>query len=68
MISKFGQIEFKDGDPERGRTIFEGIVSNYPKRIDQWNVYIDMELRAGDLDIIRYKTRSVNLLTYQKFV
>lgn len=26
MISKFGQLEFKCGSVERGRTIFEGLV------------------------------------------
>ncbi|KAF2068284.1 hypothetical protein CYY_010390 [Polysphondylium violaceum] len=45
VISKFGQMEFKQGDIERGRTIFEGLVSNYPSRTDLWNVYLDMECR-----------------------
>ena len=54
MISKFGQIEFKYGNVERGRTIFEGIISNYPKKVDQWSVYLDMEIRNGDRDIIRF--------------
>jgi rRNA biogenesis protein RRP5 len=53
MISIFGQLEFKNGSPERGRTIFEGIVANYPKRVDQWSIYIDMELGVGNDDIIR---------------
>ncbi|TPX37287.1 hypothetical protein SeLEV6574_g07938, partial [Synchytrium endobioticum] len=52
-ISKFAQMEFRHGDAERGRTIFEGIVSNYPKRVDIWNVFIDMERLAGDVDAIR---------------
>ncbi|RKO88271.1 hypothetical protein BDK51DRAFT_24832, partial [Blyttiomyces helicus] len=33
-ICKFAQMEFKYGEAERGRTIFEGIMSNYPKRVD----------------------------------
>jgi len=45
VISKFAQIEFKHGSAERGRTIFEGIMANYPKRVDLWNVYLDMEIR-----------------------
>ena len=53
-ISKFAQLEFKYGDPERGRTIFEGIVSNYPKRVDLWNVFLDMEGSIGDVQMIRY--------------
>lgn len=34
-------MEFKHGSPERGRAIFEGIVRNYPKRLDLWSVYLD---------------------------
>ncbi|KAF9438080.1 rRNA biogenesis protein rrp5 [Entomortierella beljakovae] len=52
-ISKFAQLEFKYGEPERGRTIFEGVMSNYPKRIDLWSVYIDMEIRNGEQDAVR---------------
>ena len=52
-ISKFAQMEFKHGEPERGRTIFEGLLSSYPKRIDIWSVYVDMEIKAGDQEIIR---------------
>ncbi|TPX58764.1 hypothetical protein SpCBS45565_g07918 [Spizellomyces sp. 'palustris'] len=52
-ICKFAQMEFKYGEPERGRTIFEGIMSNYPKRIDLWSIYLDMEMRTGDTAIIR---------------
>ncbi|KAF9198450.1 rRNA biogenesis protein rrp5 [Haplosporangium sp. Z 27] len=52
-ISKFAQLEFKYGEPERGRTIFEGVMSNYPKRVDLWSVYIDMEIRNGEQDAVR---------------
>ena len=46
-------MEYKHGFPERGRTIFEGIVANYPKRLDIWSVYLDMELKTGDVAAIR---------------
>jgi len=52
-ISKFAQMEYKFGEVERGRTIFEGIMSNYPKRADLWNIYCDMEERVGDVPVIR---------------
>ncbi|KAJ3219811.1 rRNA biogenesis protein rrp5 [Clydaea vesicula] len=52
-ITKFGQFEYKFGEPERGRTIFEGILSNYPKRIDLWNVYLDQEIKTEDVQNIR---------------
>ena len=52
-ISKFAQMEYKLGDPERGRTIFEGIVDSYPKRWDLWSVYMDMESSQGDIQNLR---------------
>eukprot|EP00912_Choanoflagellata_sp_UC4_P002494 UC4_evm1s1580 len=53
MIMKFGLLEFRIGDRERARTIFESILSSFPKRVDIWNVFIDQELRCGDKAIIR---------------
>jgi len=52
-ICKFAQMEFRYGEPERGRTIFEGIMSSYPKRVDLWSIYLDMEIRQGDQNLIR---------------
>ncbi|CAG8560739.1 2094_t:CDS:10 [Cetraspora pellucida] len=52
-ITKFAQMEFKYGEAERGRTIFEGMMSNYSKRVDLWSIYVDMEIKAGDFDIVR---------------
>lgn len=53
--SKFGQLEFRssNGDIERGRTVFEGLLSSFPKRIDLWNVLLDLEIKAGDADQVR---------------
>lgn len=50
VIVKVGLTEFKIGNIERGREIFEGLITNYPKRLDLWNLYIDQEIRAGDGD------------------
>ena len=49
ITSKFAQLEFKSshGDNERGRTIFEGLFSSFPKRLDLWNVLLDLEVNAG---------------------
>ncbi|GAA5947174.1 hypothetical protein JCM10213_001449 [Rhodosporidiobolus nylandii] len=52
-ISKFAQLEFKLGDAERGRTIFEGIVDSYPKRLDLWFVYVDMEIKQRNVAGVR---------------
>jgi rRNA biogenesis protein RRP5 len=43
IISKYGIMEFKHGYPENGRTMLEGIITNYPKRMDIWAIYMDME-------------------------
>lgn len=50
VVRKFGQLEFTEGDPEQGRSLFEGLVTDAPKRIDLWNVYIDQEIKQGDRD------------------
>lgn len=52
-ISRFAQMEFKLGDAERGRTIFEGIMDNYPKKLDLWFVYIDMEVKHRNMNGVR---------------
>ena len=48
IISKFGQLEFKNGNAENGRTMFEGVVRNFTKRLDIWSIYFDMESKYGD--------------------
>jgi len=30
--------------------MFEGIVSSYPKRMDIWSIYMDMEVKYGGKD------------------
>ncbi|KAL5021960.1 hypothetical protein ScPMuIL_001115 [Solemya velum] len=55
VISKFAMMEYKfpGGEPERGRTMFENILSNYPKRTDLWSVYIDMVTKQNDKEAAR---------------
>lgn len=55
LTLKFASLEFKssNGSPERGRTMFEGILSTYPKRLDIWNQLLDLEIQQGDKGIIR---------------
>lgn len=48
VVRKFGQLEFTKGDPEQGRSLFEGLISDVPKRIDLWNVYIDQEIKQDN--------------------
>ena len=53
--SKFAQLEFRSstGEAERGRTMFEGLLSAFPKRVDLWNVYLDQEIALGAADQVR---------------
>lgn len=48
VVRKFAQLEFSKGDAERGRSLFEGLLADAPKRIDLWNVYIDQEIKANE--------------------
>ena len=43
-------LEYKVGSSERGRTLMEGVISSYPKRIDLWSVFIEMENKAGNIE------------------
>ena len=52
-ISRFAQLEYKMADPERGRTLFEGIVSIHPKRWDIWSIYMDMEATQSNIQSLR---------------
>ena len=53
IISKFAQFEFKYGDIERGRTMFESLLSSYPRRVDLWCVYLNMMIQTNDITTVR---------------
>jgi rRNA biogenesis protein RRP5 len=55
ITAKFAQLEFKSaqGLPERGRTIFAGLISSFPKRVDLFNVLLDLEINLGDKEQVR---------------
>ncbi|RDY08514.1 rRNA biogenesis protein RRP5, partial [Mucuna pruriens] len=53
FISQTAIHEFKVGVPDRGRSLFEKILREYPKRTDLWSVYLDQEIQLKDEDIIR---------------
>jgi rRNA biogenesis protein RRP5 len=52
-IVKFILLEFNNGSAERGRTLMEGVLSQNPKRIDLWSVYVDMEIKVGEVERAR---------------
>lgn len=53
FISQTAILEFKCGVPDRGRSLFEGMLREYPKRTDLWSIYLDQEIRLGDGDVVR---------------
>ncbi|KAL1554555.1 rRNA biogenesis protein RRP5 [Salvia divinorum] len=53
FITQTAILEFKCGVPDRGRSLFEKMLREYPKRTDLWSVYLDQEIRVGDADLIR---------------
>ncbi|XP_060194089.1 rRNA biogenesis protein RRP5 isoform X2 [Lycium barbarum] len=53
FITQTAILEFKCGVPDRGRSLFEKMLREYPKRTDLWSVYLDQEIRLGDADVIR---------------
>lgn len=52
-IEKMALHEFKHGDTERGKTLFEGLIDKFPKRLDLWGVYIDQVAKVGDIQGVR---------------
>ena len=41
--SQLGNMQYRQGSIDKGRTIFEGLTVKFPKRTDIWSVYLDME-------------------------
>jgi rRNA biogenesis protein RRP5 len=40
---QIGLLEYRYGNSERAKTIFENLIAEYPKKADIWNVFIDAE-------------------------
>ncbi|KAL8934717.1 MAG: hypothetical protein Q9216_005767 [Gyalolechia sp. 2 TL-2023] len=50
LTKQFALLEFSspNGDPERGRTLFENLLSTVGSRkLDLWSVYVDAEVKRG---------------------
>jgi len=65
ISAKFAQIEFKYGDAERGKTMYEKLVASYPKRIDIWSSYADQLIRIGDVAATRALYTRISTLGLQ---
>ncbi|KAI4181472.1 MAG: hypothetical protein LQ346_006783 [Caloplaca aetnensis] len=55
LTRSFALLEYSspNGDPERGRTLFENLLSTFPKKLDLWTVYADAEIKKADKERIR---------------
>jgi rRNA biogenesis protein RRP5 len=51
MNITFACVRF--GSADRGRTIFEGLLTHYPRRFDLWLQYLDQEIKSDDVALIR---------------
>lgn len=52
IISRFAALEFRspNGEPERGRTMFEGLLATWPKKGDLWSQLLDLEMGVTGAD------------------
>lgn len=53
VITKFAQLEFRFGNTEKGRTMFDKILTSYPKRTDLWSIFIDLMIKHGSQKEVR---------------
>lgn len=54
LLCKFALLENQHGFSEQSQTLFEHILTSYPKRTDIWSVYVDMLVKSDKLDVARY--------------
>lgn len=54
MVNKFAQLEFKYGEIERAKTMYDNLLFTYPNRTDIWSVYIDMLVKYQRFDDARF--------------
>ncbi|WFD37443.1 rRNA biogenesis protein rrp5 [Malassezia japonica] len=52
-LTAYALSEYKVGDVEHARTLFETLVERYPKRLDLWWQYIDQEARLENIAGVR---------------
>ncbi|KAL8427871.1 hypothetical protein Efla_006620 [Eimeria flavescens] len=44
MVCAAARLEYLHGDPERGQTYYEKLLSEHPKRTDVWSLYLDQHI------------------------
>jgi rRNA biogenesis protein RRP5 len=53
VIMKYALTEYDIGAYDRGRYLFEELLCNYVKRSDVWHIYVDREIKLGQLAYAR---------------
>ncbi|XP_069720305.1 protein RRP5 homolog [Phaenicophaeus curvirostris] len=53
VISRFAQLEFRFGDSDHAKALFESTLSSYPKRTDIWSIYMDIMIKHGSQKEVR---------------
>ncbi len=53
VITKYALAEFEFGSADRARVLFEELLNNYPKRSDLWHLYVDKEVKMGNISQAR---------------
>ncbi|KAM6105149.1 LOW QUALITY PROTEIN: protein RRP5 homolog [Pterocles gutturalis] len=53
VISRFAQMEFRFGDAEHAKALFESTLNSYPKRTDIWSIYMDIMIKHGSQKEVR---------------
>ena len=53
ITNQFAQFEFKYREMEKGCTLFENLMSSYPRKVDIWSVYVNMLTKKGEMDKVR---------------
>lgn len=53
LIIRFGIMEFKYGEEDQGAAIFETVLSNDPKKVTAWTIYVDQLVKKDRIDQAR---------------
>nr|KAF7435982.1 hypothetical protein H0235_004173 [Vespula pensylvanica] len=53
IMLRFANLENQFGEKERSQTLFEQILSSYPKRVDIWSSYVDSLVKSEEIFIAR---------------
>jgi rRNA biogenesis protein RRP5 len=53
IICRFAYLENKFGSAERCHTLFEHILTSFPKRTDIWSSYADLLTKADNIEAAR---------------